>query len=167
MSHYYHTGMRNVFVGADVATGVFLLCYRGYGLQDRIVASLAGLSAILVAFFPIALEGEFSEAMLLASKIHVAAALLFLLCLAYFCLVLFVRSGEGLELSQKKKRHNLIYRICGINIVMVIIAVITYGEISAVHEYFAATPFIFFLELIAFWSFGLAWLVKGRALGAA
>src|SRR5687767_9590325 len=30
ISAYFHTGMREVFVGTLCAIGVFLLCYRGY-----------------------------------------------------------------------------------------------------------------------------------------
>src|SRR3972149_18876 len=38
ISAYYHTGMRDIFVGALSAIGIFLLCYKGYELKDRIAA---------------------------------------------------------------------------------------------------------------------------------
>lgn len=52
MSGYYYTGMRNVFVGALCALGVFLVAYAGYDKVDRWITNIAGLCAIGVAFFP-------------------------------------------------------------------------------------------------------------------
>jgi hypothetical protein len=52
MSGYYYTHMRNVFVGALCALGVFLLAYAGYDEVDRWITNIAGLCAIGVAFFP-------------------------------------------------------------------------------------------------------------------
>jgi hypothetical protein len=52
MSGYYYTGMRNVFVGALCALGVFLVAYAGYDEVDRWITNIAGFCAIGVAFFP-------------------------------------------------------------------------------------------------------------------
>jgi hypothetical protein len=52
MSGYYYTDMRNVFVGALCALGVFLVAYAGYDEVDRWITNLAGFCAIGVAFFP-------------------------------------------------------------------------------------------------------------------
>jgi hypothetical protein len=52
MSGYYYTHMRNVFVGALCALGVFLVAYAGYDDVDRWITNIAGLCAIGVAFFP-------------------------------------------------------------------------------------------------------------------
>ena len=52
MSGYYYTHMRNVFVGALCALGVFLVAYAGYDEVDRWITNVAGLCAIGVAFFP-------------------------------------------------------------------------------------------------------------------
>jgi hypothetical protein len=52
MSAYYYTHMRNVFVGALCALGVFLIAYAGYDQVDRWITNVAGLGAIGVAFFP-------------------------------------------------------------------------------------------------------------------
>ena len=164
MSDYYYTPMRDVFVGVDVCTGVFLLCYRGYGLHDRIVSILAGVSAILVALFPTAGEGVLSEAQQHASVVHSVAALIFLASLAYFCLVLFVRSDNAGVLSPRKRMRNRIYRICGFSILAVLLSVLLYGAVPALNSRFNGTPFIFYLELIAFVSFGVSWLVKGHAI---
>jgi hypothetical protein len=52
MSGYYYTPMRNVFVGALCALGVFLVAYDGYDEVDRWITNIAGFCAIGVAFFP-------------------------------------------------------------------------------------------------------------------
>jgi hypothetical protein len=49
MSSYYYTHMRDVFVGALCALGVFLLSYAGYDEWDRWITNIAGLGAIGVA----------------------------------------------------------------------------------------------------------------------
>lgn len=52
MSGYYYTDMRNIFVGALCALGVFLGAYDGYDEADRWITNIAGLCAIGVAFCP-------------------------------------------------------------------------------------------------------------------
>jgi hypothetical protein len=52
MSGYYYTDMRNIFVGALCALGVFLGAYDGYDNVDRWITDIAGLGAIGVAFCP-------------------------------------------------------------------------------------------------------------------
>lgn len=52
MSGYYYTDMRNIFVGALCALGVFLGAYDGYDDVDRWITNIAGLCAIGVAFCP-------------------------------------------------------------------------------------------------------------------
>jgi hypothetical protein len=49
MSSYYYTHMRNVFVGALCALGVFLMAYAGYDEWDRWITNIAGFGAIGVA----------------------------------------------------------------------------------------------------------------------
>jgi hypothetical protein len=52
MSGYYYTDMRNIFVGALCALGVFLVAYDGYDDVDRWITSIAGFGAIGVALCP-------------------------------------------------------------------------------------------------------------------
>lgn len=52
MSGYYYTQMRNVFVGALCALGIFLIGYAGYDDLDRWITNVAGFGAIGVAFLP-------------------------------------------------------------------------------------------------------------------
>ena len=166
MSHYYWTGMSDVFVGIITATGVFLLCYRGYARHDHIVSLVAGISAILVALFPVPpiIADQLSSTQKYVGLVHGAAAIVFLSSIAYFCLVLFVRHvPDGMPSTEKKKR-NLCYKIFGYIIVACIIAVIIYAAVPFINAKLSDIPFVFWLEVIAFWSFGAAWLIKGQAL---
>jgi hypothetical protein len=52
MSGYYYTDMRNIFVGALCALGVFLAVYDGYDDVDRWMTNIAGFGAIGVALCP-------------------------------------------------------------------------------------------------------------------
>jgi hypothetical protein len=52
ISGYYYTPMRNVFVGALCALGVFLIAYDGHDKLERLVTDGAGVFAIFVAFCP-------------------------------------------------------------------------------------------------------------------
>src|SRR2546422_1314512 len=52
ISSYYHTGMRDVFVGSLCAIAVFLISYHGYEQKDDIAGDLACVFALGVALFP-------------------------------------------------------------------------------------------------------------------
>lgn len=165
MSDYYWTGMRDVFVGIDIATGVFFLCYVGYDLHDRIVAYIAGLSSILVALFPVTPQAvTLTEVQKVIGMVHGLAAMCFLLAIAYFCAVLFVKSHPGQVLSFAKKNRNRFYRISGGIILAVTVTLGLYVEIPSFKQAVADFPFVFTMEVIAFWTFGVAWLVKGHVL---
>ena len=52
LSGFYYTHMRNLFVGAICAVGVFLVAYRGHDRWDDRLTNVAGLAAICIALFP-------------------------------------------------------------------------------------------------------------------
>src|SRR5947209_19620800 len=53
MSSYYHTALRDEFVGAMCAIAIFLFCYRGYDRVESWTANLGCLSALGVALCPL------------------------------------------------------------------------------------------------------------------
>lgn len=161
MSHYYYTGMRDVFVGFGFVTGVFLLCYRGYDLHDRVVSFIAGAATLVVALFPTSPLSGASEHQMMIAKIHALAALTFLASIAYFSLVLFPRGDSS---APRKKSRNLIYRVCGSVIVVCLLAVIAYLSVPGFEAKFEHLKPIYFIELFSFVAFGTAWLVKGQAI---
>jgi hypothetical protein len=54
LSAYYHSGVRDVFVGVLCIVGVFLISYRmsDWRHPDSWLSTAAGIAALLVAFFP-------------------------------------------------------------------------------------------------------------------
>jgi len=53
LSAYYHSGVRDVFVGVLCATALFLFTYKAFERNgDNVLTSLAGLAALGVAMFP-------------------------------------------------------------------------------------------------------------------
>lgn len=52
LSGYYYTHMRNLFVGAMCAMGIFLAAYRGFNRWDNRFTNVAGLAAICIALCP-------------------------------------------------------------------------------------------------------------------
>ena len=74
ISHYYYTGMRNVFVGSLCAVALFMFFYTGYDWRDEWAGYFAGAFALGVAWAPTTEVGPSD----LTGKIHFfcAAALL-------------------------------------------------------------------------------------------
>ncbi|GIH20038.1 hypothetical protein [Rugosimonospora africana] len=53
LSAYYHSGMRDVFVGILFGTAVFLITYKVFEHQlDNVITTIAGIAVLGVALFP-------------------------------------------------------------------------------------------------------------------
>lgn len=159
ISDYYHTGMRDYFVGILCGIGLFLFSYKGYvdheekyKYKDNIVGNIACVLALLVAFCPT--SGTF------IGKIHLVSAGLFLLTLAIFSLFLFTKGDTD---TQRKRRRKRIYIWCGSIIVACVALLILYFIIpdSYLTEISKCKP-ILILEIVALWAFGISWITKGK-----
>ena len=194
ISDYYHTIMRNVFVGVLCAVSLFLFTYRGYDKRDIIAGILAGIFALGVAFFPTNLkeliENCTSEPFMyydVYAILHLVFAALFFLMLSYISLFLFTlneseaKKNDGFfsyifpsvlfnnnytkDLDQPKKYRNRIYIICGFVMLFSIIAIFIYFQFLK-NKYPALVELdpIFWFEALALWAFGISWLTKGETL---
>jgi hypothetical protein len=180
ISAYFHTGMREVFVGSLCAIAVFLVCYKGYQRRDNIAANLAGFCALLVAFFPTGERSReagdagvpvidsatlFSSANApdpaFVSYVHFTAAVIFFVILAYMSLFLFTISTKPSQTPQKLRR-NKVYVFCGITI-LVCIGVIAIGKFF-LSDSVGRTIYVFVFESIAVITFGFSWLTKAEVL---
>lgn len=165
ISDYYHTGMRNIFVGILCAIGVFLFSYKGFERKDDIAGDLACIFAVGVAIFPTTPDGDVSSVDKLLGILHFASAGLFLATLAYFSYFLFTKSNVDVPPPGPKRNRNRIYRASGYVIVasIVLIAVVKLlpSQIEAV-----LLPYrpVFWLEAAAVIAFGMSWIVKGEML---
>ncbi|MGW5671735.1 hypothetical protein [Micromonospora sp. NPDC003776] len=162
LSGYYHTEMRDVFVGALCAIGVFLISYR-YRWPDDALGTVAGLLAVMVALFPTTMgapAGTISRSDRLVGVVHqVAAAGLFVL-LAVFCLFLFTRPDRaGVPPRPAAVRF---YRICGGLILLAILLALASTQLPADVRH-AVKP-VLWCETLAVFAFGAAWLANSDAL---
>lgn len=165
ISTYYYTISRNVFVGTLCALALCLMVYRGYSAFDEWLANAAAFFALGVAFFPTSVTAvdciEQSVPGSIISTVHFISAALLFITFAVFSLFLFTKSDKE-KLSTRKKRENLIYRSCGIIIVICLVAIFVYMKF--VEPLFSELSPVFWLESIALWAFSISWLVKSKII---
>jgi hypothetical protein len=125
LSAYYHFSaerpaqygagtMRDPFVGILCAIGAFLFFYRGHSLQEDVALNVAGISAVLVALFPMDWPPDATNAMTTTAKLHSACATAFFVMIAYVC-VFRARDTLGLLGDYNRRRSfERIYLLFGI-----------------------------------------------------
>ena len=171
ISDYYHTTLRDIFVGSLFAIGIFLVSYKGHArekgewMSDNLAATLAGIGAFGLAIFPNQLvpgtKNIFEFYLGTYAKWgHFLSAFLFLGAMAYIALFKFARTA--------KPARRKVYRFCGWAIILFGLAATGFSVLRAWKslgwsETIEASGIIFWCEAIGIWAFGLSWLVKGRA----
>lgn len=169
MSHYYHTELRDAFVGAMCAIGIFLFCYRGYDWIENWTANFGCLSALGVAFFPLDAHRDPLDQSSVSGYLHILSGGAFFLTLAFYSLYHFPNwRPEKQELAPHESQRDFIYRTSG---VVIVFSVLTMG----IHLFLLPADwknrlndyhFLFWMEWLATWAFAAAWLTKGRAIVA-
>ena len=172
ISAYYHTNMRNIFIGYLCTMALFLFAYKGYESKDDIAGNLASFFAFGVVFFPTSIVDTFTRCIPyridnpIFHNIHIFCAAGFLLTLAYFSLFLFTIKDKNKKTTKMKKRRNVLYKVVGIIMLSCIFLIFIYlashncGHLQDLKKY---KP-VFWLETIALCSFGVSWLIKGKTL---
>ena len=140
------------------AAGLLLITYNGYSKQDKIICGVAGIFALFICLFPCGetnLEkvGTFNLPTEISSIAHNCSAIIFFLLLAYNSLFLFTKTGGNITI--KKKKRNIIYRVCGIGMIASFILLIPF-ELLNIH------CGIWIVEAIALMFFGISWLTKAQ-----
>jgi len=158
MSAYYHTGVRNLFVGVICGMSLFLFSYHGYKWYDSLASKLAGLFGLGIAFLPTSETNDKSD---IISILHYLTSAAFLVILAMMSIFLFTKS-KGNKTTRKKQR-NRVYRTCGI-VILVSIAGIPIVGIDSIWEQVKFLKPTFVFETIALVAFGISWLTKGEAI---
>jgi phosphatidylserine synthase len=156
ISHYYDLRTRDAFVGILFVIAIFMFAYQGYedDANDDFAGNLVCIFALGVALFPI--SGASWE-----QVVHVASALGLFSTLAYFCLVLFTKSGP--TRTPKKEKRNRVYVACGWTMVVsILLAGLASWLLDA--ETIAAIKPVFYLESIAIGAFSISWFTKGGTL---
>jgi len=151
-----------LFEGLVFGTGLFLICYQGYDIADRIATILAGSGAIALTLFPCALEGAETRNFLMLPQnitnvIHLASAGLFFGSLVFLVGWQFTKTSEGnvVNPGSRKWRRNILFSVC----TMVMVAALIY--VCGGSWLFGVPYLVFVGEWAALWAFGVAWLTKG------
>ncbi len=169
ISSYYHTGLRDVFVGTMSAIGVFLLCYRGYDWIENLTSNVGCVAALGVALCPLDANSDPLLQKSLAGYLHTLSGGVFFSTLAFYSLYHFPRStATGPEVEPHAWERNFIYRSTGIVIVLSMLAMGVYLFLLTSFWKQRANNFhfLFWMEWIAVWAFAAAWLTKGRVIMA-
>lgn len=165
LSHYYHTGMGDVFVGILFVIGFFLLSYHGYGPVDRWAGNLACVFAAGVALFPTSAPGATGFART-AGIIHYVCAVALFASLIFFSGYLFRKTAPGREPEGRKVWRNHVYLGCAVLMTASMLAVLasklTLPDPTPDSPFWRRT--VFWGEAIAIEAFAVSWLVKGEAL---
>jgi hypothetical protein len=170
LSTYYHTKLRNLFVGILCAIAFFLFAYKGYNRIDSIAGNVACIFALLLAFFPTStteplatcISGPYENK--ISSSIHFFSAGGFFIIMAYFSIFLFTKKDP--KSTEMKLKRNKVYRTCGYIILgcIFVMAVLFLLDNLYHGEIFKKYNPTIWLETLALWAFGISWLVKGNTV---
>lgn len=106
ISSYYHTNMRDAFVGVLCGVALFLFSYRGYKI-DNIVGTMGCLFALGVAFLPCKPDNPPPDYNAVTGYLHLISATLFFVVLIFFSLILFTKTDKGLNISTQKNKETV------------------------------------------------------------
>lgn len=159
VSLYYHTPMRDVFVGMLFAISVGLLTYRGYDWRDHWSTNIASILAVGVALFPTDANPDITSTI---GAIHLVCAGGFFGVLIYIAGWLFTKSNPTTPAKILRIR---LYKICACVMGGALLLMFTYYLVpDGINAQLKPYNPVFYLEAVAIVAFGLAWLVKGGAL---
>lgn len=163
ISSYYHTGMRDFFVGTMCSIGAFLFSYKGYDTRDDIAGKLGSVFAIGLALVPTAPNMSQIHEEILIGNIHLAFASAFFLTLAYFSLYLFTKTHPDRAPTRQKLHRNLVYKVCGLLITVALVLIVIVKQLPD-NGWQTELDLMFWLESVAVVAFGISWLTKGEIL---
>jgi hypothetical protein len=161
--------MRDFLEAVLIGIGVFIICYYGYELIDRIINTCTGIFAICIALFPCEFGsgsypiGIFQINSYISNILHLITAGIFFALLGFISFFLFTKTDKSKNMTPQKVIRNIIYRVCGIIIAVCGIAIgLSFAFLG---EYVMDKYYIvLILEIIILLAFGVSWLVKGEAI---
>ena len=148
------------------SAGLLLFSYKGYDKQDDIVCTIAGIFALGICLFSCGTEdllarwseveglthvGTFQIIPDVSGWLHNICAFGFFGLLAYNSLFLFTKSGG--EMTENKKKRNVIFRVCGVGMVVSFLAIVP----VSIFKWWGG---VWVVEAIALAFFAISWLTK-------
>jgi hypothetical protein len=179
LSGYYYSGLRDAFVGALVAIGVFLFTYKVFERSlNNVLSLVAGVAAIAVAFLPTSrpdggpdalqvpltpLQARFGESAV--AHVHYTAAAVFILSLAIISF--FFGLQEGRRGPQRVGRRAMLppgfWRWFHWVNALLILAAVAFMVVSRTQQMWTSYSLLIG-QVVAIVAFGLSWLAKGLEL---
>ena len=148
------------------SAGLLLFSYKGYDKQDDIVCTIAGIFALGICLFSCSTEdlvarwfeveglthvGTFQIIPDVSGWLHNICAFGFFGLLAYNSLFLFTKSGG--EMTENKKKRNVIFRVCGVGMVVSFLVIVP----VSIFKWWGG---VWVVEAIALAFFAISWLTK-------
>ena len=170
LSAYYYSGVRELFVGALCATGVFLITYKVAERNlDNTLSLVAGLAVLVVAMFPTSrpgpavhltpLQDRLGES--LVSGLHFFCAGTFILSLAVISF--YFGKREGARNPSPGNRSPRFWRNFHWACAGVIAAAFLWSAVTEATGW-GPPKSLLYGEVVAVWAFGASWLWKGLEL---
>ena len=155
ISSTYYTHAGAVFMIILGSASILLMYYDGYDKTDDVLNTIAGIFGLLICLFPCWTNeekvGTFQIPVGISSTIHNISAIVFFVILAYVSLFQFTKSNGNI--TDKKKKRNLIYRVCGVGMIA------SFSVLLFPSFYIQ----VWLTEMFALSFFGISWLTKANA----
>jgi hypothetical protein len=163
LSDYYYTPMRNILVGALCVLGVFLLMYDVSVRVERWITNAAGIGVLGVAFLPGSPPvPHLTTSQEVIGNLHVFFASIAFLGLAATMWRFSYAVSDGPQAPPPSARGSVFYRVSAC--VMLGFVLLSGVAILLPLSIQNSTLAIYDTEAVAIFTFGISWLVKGRAL---
>ncbi len=133
-----------------------LICYKGYELIDDILLTCTGIAGFGICLFPCAITAEHEKVGTflidnqVSNTLHFIFAVIFFVLLAYNSFFLFTKSSG--DITQNKRKRNIIFRVCGIGIVASFLILLIPN--------FPCKTWV--MEFVALFCFGISFLTKAN-----
>lgn len=173
-SDYYYTSSGDILVAFLCILGAFLCIYKGYNIKENILSTIAGICGFFAAFSPTAtdiLRQSFSVHTSLADvpeifgfERHSIVSGVFFIILGYISLSCFPQTDANQQISPLERKRNNIFRSCGWIMFLCVLIMAIYFISDRFSTMLGKFPFIFIMETIASWAFGISWLTAGETI---
>jgi hypothetical protein len=155
--------MRNILVGALCVLGVFLLLYDVSVRVDRWITNAAGVGVLGVAFLPGSPDvPHLTTSQEVIGNLHVFFAAIAFVALSVTMWRFAAAVSDGPDAPPPSPRAALFYRASAC--VMLGFVILSGVAILLPVSVQNTTLAIYLCEALAIFTFGISWLVKGRAL---
>lgn len=181
ISHFYYSSSSILFTGFMITFGIFLISYPGRDdksdkISDKWITTIGGLGAIFTALIPTAYYSECEKSLaykiipdkfceiseLTGPLLHNESylGLIHLCCAAVFLALMGYMSFARFTKGNTTPKMKIFYKTCAIFIwIPLVILGIVMGFDIETSKYI-----VFICECVSLVFFGMAWLVKGKAL---